>query len=152
MAVGVIVVGGEARDLHGPEGDEVREQVAERVAGVGDEGKRVTRHAHGKLTRAQEDVDDDAQERHPIGGVVVPEEVIGRQRGAVLQPRHPPALPLGQQGLRLVAHVVEYREYSRSQHEGADVGLGHAAPLQCRGEEGDHGREEYSHRASAGEE
>mmetsp|Transcript_14232 Transcript_14232/g.34401 ORF Transcript_14232/g.34401 Transcript_14232/m.34401 type:complete len:203 (-) Transcript_14232:387-995(-) len=158
----MVVVGGETRHLDRPERDKVREEIAERVSRVCDEGGGVAGHAHRELPAAQQQVHNDAEERHAVCGVVVSEEVVdGRQRRAVLEHGQTPALALRYQRLGLIPYRVEDGEYARSQDEGADVRPGEAcqqrgrrrrSALEHGGEERYQGREEDPDRASGREE
>mmetsp|Transcript_6831 Transcript_6831/g.14806 ORF Transcript_6831/g.14806 Transcript_6831/m.14806 type:complete len:281 (+) Transcript_6831:1039-1881(+) len=127
VAVGVVVVRGEAGHLDGPEGDEVGEEVAEGVAGVGDEGGGVACDAHCRLAGAEQDVDDDSEEGDSVGGVVVSEEIVGAEGGAVFQHGDSPALALFNDRLGFVADVVGNGQDAREGHEGPEVGSGHEA-------------------------
>mmetsp|Transcript_21972 Transcript_21972/g.62580 ORF Transcript_21972/g.62580 Transcript_21972/m.62580 type:complete len:283 (-) Transcript_21972:519-1367(-) len=76
MTVGVIVVGREPRDLHAVESHEVREQVAQGMAGIRDEGGRMARNAHDEFPGTQDEIDEDADEGDLVGRVVVLEDVV----------------------------------------------------------------------------
>mmetsp|Transcript_18288 Transcript_18288/g.52803 ORF Transcript_18288/g.52803 Transcript_18288/m.52803 type:complete len:223 (-) Transcript_18288:603-1271(-) len=127
VPVRVIVVGGQAAYLHGPQRDKVGEEIGEGMPRVGDEGAGVARDAHGGLPHGQDEVHQDSKYRDAVGVVVSPHHADGRhllQRRGVLDDAPAEVVDPGQRALHLAPTGVEEGQDRGGDGEQREVRLG----------------------------